>query len=79
MTAYDDCKTFKYRKVTIAIMLRGKHSDLTCTICGTDIEVPMCCEKEMWIEDNVLVCEMCGNQKNIPICCGKGMKVARSK
>ncbi|MEK6839339.1 MAG: hypothetical protein AABX72_00185 [Nanoarchaeota archaeon] len=51
-----------------------KHSDLTCTICGTDIEVPMCCEADMQVEEEKLVCSMCGNEKNIPICCGKQMK-----
>jgi hypothetical protein len=48
-------------------------------MCGTDIEVPMCCEGGMQIENDALTCAMCGNAKNIPICCGKGMKVAKSR
>ena len=55
-----------------------KHSDLVCVMCGTDIEVPMCCEGDMEVEGDMLTCTMCGNQKNIPICCGKGMKIAKS-
>lgn len=47
-----------------------------CTICGTDIEVPMCCESDMKVENNMLVCFMCNNEKSVPICCGKEMKVA---
>jgi len=51
-----------------------KHADLVCTMCGTDIEVPMCCEGDMKVEEDKLMCSMCGNEKNIPICCGKQMK-----
>ncbi len=44
---------------------------LKCTICDTDIEVPMCCEKEMALKKGKLSCQMCGDNKDIPICCGK--------
>ena len=51
------------------------HSDLRCTICGTDIEVPMCCEGEMAVQGDALVCHLCESKKEVPICCGKKMKV----
>ena len=52
-----------------------KHNHLMCTICGTDMEVPMCCSKEMAIVNGELTCKLCGNEEDIPICCGKEVKV----
>ena len=53
-----------------------EHSDLRCTICGTDIEVPMCCEEDMEVGEGFLICSLCGSKKKIPICCGKDMAVS---
>lgn len=49
---------------------------LKCTICDTDIEVPMCCEKDMTVKDGKLACTMCGDNKEIPVCCDKKMELA---
>ena len=57
---------------------KPKHSDMVCTICDTTIEVPLCCQDDMAIENDKLVCTMCGNQQHIPICCGKQMITATS-
>lgn len=56
-------------------MVQNKHSNLVCNICGTDIEVPFCCSKDMKIEENTLICTLCGSKEDIPICCGKKMQV----
>ena len=47
---------------------------LVCTICDTDAEVPLCCEKGMHIKGGELVCNLCGTEKTVPICCGRSMK-----
>ncbi|MEK6860411.1 MAG: hypothetical protein AABY07_00430 [Nanoarchaeota archaeon] len=59
-------------------MVSDKHSNLVCTICGTDIEVPFCCSKQMGIADDILVCSLCGSKEELPICCGKNMKIVIS-
>jgi hypothetical protein len=46
---------------------------LTCTICNTEIKVPLCCKKEMQIQDGVLICDLCNSEQDIPICCGNAM------
>jgi len=50
-------------------MVEGEH--LKCTICGTEIEVPLCCEREMNVSDGTLRCMLCNTKKQISICCGK--------
>ena len=54
-----------------------KHEHLMCTVCGTDIEIPMCCEKEPAIVEGMLVCKLCGSEQEIPICCGKEVKIVQ--
>ena len=49
----------------------GKRDRFTCTICGTDIEVPLCCGKKMTVKDGELRCTLCNTGEQIPICCGK--------
>lgn len=48
---------------------------LVCSICGTEIEVPTCCDKSMIAKNGYLLCccsEECGYQP-IPECCGLQM------
>jgi len=50
-------------------------SKLVCRICGTEREVPLCCEKSMMVRDDLLCCcqnETCGYEP-IPECCGQKM------
>ncbi len=53
---------------------RGKLL-LTCTVCGTDLPVPLCCEKQMKVEDGTFICTLCGTEKKIPLCCGDNVKI----
>ncbi|MEK6903197.1 MAG: hypothetical protein AABW64_00950 [Nanoarchaeota archaeon] len=48
-----------------------EHQCFQCTICGTEINVPLCCEKQMEIVDSELVCSLCGSNQEIPICCNQ--------
>lgn len=48
---------------------------LSCNLCGTELDVPMCCENDMDEEGGMLVCSLCGSKKEVPLCCGKKMKV----
>ena len=48
---------------------------LVCNICGSEKEVPTCCEKSMMVKNDYLLCccsEECGYQP-IPECCGQKM------
>jgi len=53
-----------------------KRNLLECTLCGTGLEVPLCCKKEMKIKDSEFVCMLCNSKEDIPICCGNVMIVA---
>ena len=49
---------------------------MKCTICGTDLEVPLCCNEDMQHDkdsesEEKLVCNLCGATEPIPICCNK--------
>ncbi len=54
------------------------HANLICKICNTDIEVPMCCEREMEFKQGKLICKLCGSEQGMPICCGEKMKIVIS-
>jgi len=48
---------------------------LVCNICGSEKEVPTCCDKSMMVKKDYLLCccsEECGYQ-SIPECCGQKM------
>ena len=49
---------------------------LVCRICGTERDVPICCDKSMIVKDDYLLCccqsESCGYEP-IPECCGQKM------
>lgn len=48
---------------------------LVCNICGSEKEVPICCDKSMLVKNDFLLCccsEECGYQP-IPECCGQKM------
>ena len=51
---------------------------MKCTVCTTDIEVPLCCENEMAVKDDKMVCFLCGSNQEVPICCGKKVKLMKS-
>jgi len=49
---------------------------LICSICGSEKEVPVCCDKSMMVKDDYLLCccsKECGYQP-IPECCGIKME-----
>ncbi len=51
-------------------------SKLKCNICGSEMDVPKCCDKSMIVKKGYLLCccsEDCGYQP-IPECCGKIME-----
>ncbi len=53
-----------------------KLSKLKCNICGSEMDVPKCCDKSMTVKKSYLLCccsEDCGYQP-IPECCGKIME-----
>jgi len=55
--------------------LRGviKIPKLVCDICGTEKDIPSCCDQSMIIKDELLCCcEKCGYITK-PKCCGKEM------
>jgi hypothetical protein len=49
---------------------------LKCDICGSETDVPICCEQSMMVKDNYMLCccqsKECGYQP-IPECCGQKM------
>ena len=49
---------------------------LKCNICGTEKEVPVCCESSMIVKGSHMLCccksDTCGYQP-IPECCGQTM------
>ena len=48
---------------------------LTCEICGSEKDIPVCCDKSMIAKDGYLLCccsKECGYQA-IPECCGQEM------
>ena len=52
---------------------------MKCRLCGTDIEVPLCCSTTMTQKSGKFICDMCGTESEVPICCevcesGKGKK-----
>ena len=46
---------------------------LECTLCGTEVPVPLCCKKQMQVQEGELVCSLCNAIEDIPICCGNVM------
>ncbi len=52
---------------------------MVCEVCGTEIEVPLCCNEPMAYKDGVMVCSLCGADEEVQICCGKKMKVVVSQ
>ena len=53
--------------------LNKMSNKLVCSICGSEREVPVCCDKSMMVKDDYLLCccskgEECGYQP-IPVCC----------
>lgn len=51
-------------------------SKLICDICGSEKEIPLCCEASMLVKDDYLLC-CCSsecNHKQIPACCGQAMR-----
>ena len=53
-----------------------KQKLLACTVCNTELKVPLCCKKEMQVHDGVLVCNLCNSEQDIPICCENVMVAA---
>ena len=52
-----------------------KIAKLVCSICGSEKNVPKCCDKSMIVKEDYLLCccsENCDHQP-IPKCCGKTM------
>jgi primosomal protein N' len=46
------------------------HHKFKCTLCGTNIELPLCCKNGTYrIEEGKLNCDMCGSEESVPICC----------
>ncbi|MFX0187856.1 MAG: hypothetical protein ACFE8A_08980 [Candidatus Hodarchaeota archaeon] len=46
---------------------------MVCDICGTEKDIPSCCDQSMIIKDELLCCcEKCGYITK-PKCCGKEM------
>jgi hypothetical protein len=48
---------------------------LVCRICGSEKEIPKCCDKSMIVKEGYLLCccsDECGYQA-IPECCGLKM------
>ena len=54
-------------------MSKKRRLNLACRICGVDIEIPVCCDKDMKVKEDMLVCGGCCGEKNISACCGKEM------
>jgi hypothetical protein len=54
-----------------------KMPKLVCKVCGSEHEVPTCCDKSMIVKEGYLLCccntETCGYQA-IPECCGITME-----
>jgi hypothetical protein len=49
---------------------------LVCSVCGSEKDVPKCCDKSMILKGDYLICccsEDCSYQA-IPECCGKKME-----
>jgi len=56
-------------------VLKKMSKKLVCNICGSEKEVPTCCDKSMMVKNDYLLCccsEECGYQ-SIPECCGQKM------
>jgi len=46
------------------------HCKFECSLCGTDIELPLCCKKDsVKIINGKVVCNMCGTEEEVPVCC----------
>jgi hypothetical protein len=57
-------------------MVKKVSNKLVCSICGSEKEVPVCCNQSMIVKDDYLLCccsKECAYQP-IPECCGKKMK-----
>ncbi|MHA1256928.1 MAG: hypothetical protein ACTSPS_15150 [Promethearchaeota archaeon] len=52
-------------------------SKLICDICGSEKEVPSCCNRSMIVEEDYLLC-CCSSEcdhRAMPICCGIPMSI----
>ena len=52
---------------------KEKRSVLACTICDTELKVPLCCKKQMQVKEGILICTLCNSEEDIPVCCENAM------
>ena len=51
---------------------KATHCDFVCKLCGTGIELPVCCEPgSIQIKDGGMMCDLCGSKNKVPVCCGQ--------
>jgi transcription elongation factor Elf1 len=61
--------------VNVLAKERVLHHKFECTLCGTNIELPLCCKNGAYkVVDGLLECEMCGSEEDIPLCCEMKVK-----
>jgi len=51
------------------------EDSMTCKVCVTDYDVPLCCETPMREVNGTLICHLCSSKKKLPICCGKELEI----
>lgn len=49
--------------------------ELFCPVCGNIKAAPICCTKEMELDNRTFFCEICGKEEEVPKCCGEYMKL----